>query len=57
MVLGEQAGGWLNAKKIQAANVASARIVSKRKDQHVFFNQMNELVHIQSDASKITRLR
>jgi hypothetical protein len=35
MVLGEQAGGWLLAKKIQAANVASARIASKRKDQQV----------------------
>ena len=27
MVLGEQAGGWLLTKKIQAANVASAHIV------------------------------
>jgi XapX domain-containing protein len=35
MVLGEQAGGWLLAKKIQAANVDAASIASKRKDQQV----------------------
>jgi XapX domain-containing protein len=35
MVLGEQAGGWLLAKKIQAASVTSARIASERKDQQV----------------------
>jgi XapX domain-containing protein len=35
MVLGEQAGGWLNATKMQAAKVASARIVGKRKDQQI----------------------
>jgi len=35
MVLGEQAGGWLNAKKIQAANMASARIADERKDQRI----------------------
>ena len=33
MVLGEQAGGWLLAKKITASNVASTRPVEKRKDQ------------------------
>jgi XapX domain-containing protein len=33
MVLGEQAGGWFSAKKIQATNVASAHIVGDRKDQ------------------------
>jgi XapX domain-containing protein len=33
MVLGEQAGGWLLTKKIRATNVASAQIVSDRKDQ------------------------
>jgi XapX domain-containing protein len=33
MVLGEQAGGWLTTKKIQATNVASAHIVGDRKDQ------------------------
>lgn len=33
MVLGEQGGGWLLTKKIQAANVASAHIVAERKDQ------------------------
>jgi XapX domain-containing protein len=33
MVLGEQAGGWLLTKKIRATNVASAQIVSERKDQ------------------------
>jgi len=32
MVLGEQAGGWLYTKKIQATNVASAHIVGDRKD-------------------------
>jgi XapX domain-containing protein len=35
MVLGEQAGGWLLTKKIQATNVASAHIVAENKDpQH-----------------------
>jgi XapX domain-containing protein len=33
MVLGEQAGGWLLTKKIQATNVASLYIVSEHKDQ------------------------
>jgi XapX domain-containing protein len=33
MVLGEQAGGWLLAKKIQATNAASAHIVGERQDQ------------------------
>ncbi len=33
MVLGQQAGGWLLAKKIQAANVASFNVVSEHKDQ------------------------
>jgi XapX domain-containing protein len=33
MVLGEQAGGWLLTKKIQAANVASAHMVAENKDQ------------------------
>jgi XapX domain-containing protein len=33
MVIGEQAGGWLLAKKMQAANVASAHIAGERKDQ------------------------
>ena len=33
MVLGEQAGGLLLTKKIQATNVASAHIVGKCKDQ------------------------
>jgi XapX domain-containing protein len=32
MVLGEQGGAWLFAKKIQAANVASTHIASVRKD-------------------------
>jgi XapX domain-containing protein len=35
MVLGEQAAGWLNAKKIQAANMASARIADERNDQRI----------------------
>jgi XapX domain-containing protein len=35
MVLGEQAGEWLNAKKLQAANVASVRVVDERKDQRI----------------------
>ncbi len=30
MVLGEQAGGWILAKKIQVTNATSAQIVSKR---------------------------
>jgi XapX domain-containing protein len=33
MVLGEQAGGWLLTKKIQATNVASPHTVGRRKDQ------------------------
>jgi XapX domain-containing protein len=33
MVLGEQAGGWLHNRKIQATNVASAHIVAQNKDQ------------------------
>jgi XapX domain-containing protein len=33
MVLGEQAGGWLLTKKIQATNVASFHVVGERKDQ------------------------
>ena len=33
MVLGEQAGGWLLAKKTQATNVASVHTGSERKDQ------------------------
>jgi XapX domain-containing protein len=32
MVLGEQGGAWLLAKKIQAANAAPACIASVRKD-------------------------
>jgi XapX domain-containing protein len=33
MVLGEQGGGWLLTKKIQAANVASTHIVAEHEDQ------------------------
>jgi XapX domain-containing protein len=33
MVLGEQAGEWLLAKKIKASSAASGRIVEKRTDQ------------------------
>jgi len=33
MVLGEQAGGWLFTKKMQATSVASAHIVGEHKDQ------------------------
>jgi XapX domain-containing protein len=33
MVLGEQAGGRLLTKKIQATNAASFHLVSERKDQ------------------------
>jgi XapX domain-containing protein len=33
MVLGEQAGGWLFAKKILATNVASAHVVGECKDR------------------------
>jgi XapX domain-containing protein len=33
MVLGEQAGGWLLAKKIEATNVASAYVLGEPKDQ------------------------
>jgi XapX domain-containing protein len=33
MVLGEQTGGWLLAKKIQATNVASAYGLGEPKDQ------------------------
>lgn len=32
MVLGEQGGAWLLAKKIQTAIVVSARVASERKD-------------------------
>ncbi len=33
MVLGEQAGGWLPTKNIQATNLASVHILGERKDQ------------------------
>ncbi len=33
MVLGEQAGGWLLAKKVKASHLASTRLVEKRKDR------------------------
>ena len=33
MVLGEQAGGWLLTKNIQATNLASVHILGERKDQ------------------------
>jgi XapX domain-containing protein len=33
MVLGEQVGGWLHTKKIQAANVAFFSIFSEHKDR------------------------
>ena len=33
MVLGEQGGGWLRAKKIQATNTASVYMVGEVKDQ------------------------
>jgi XapX domain-containing protein len=33
MVLGEQGGAWLLAKRIQAANVPSAHVAIERKDQ------------------------
>jgi len=32
MVLGEQGGAWLLAKKIQTATVVSAHVASERKD-------------------------
>jgi XapX domain-containing protein len=32
MVLGEQAGEWFHTRKIQPSNVASAHIVSERKN-------------------------
>jgi XapX domain-containing protein len=34
MVLGEQSGGWLLTKKMQATNVVSPHIVGERKDQY-----------------------
>ena len=33
MVLGEQAGGWLLAKKMQATNVASVSVLAESKGQ------------------------
>jgi XapX domain-containing protein len=33
MVLGEQTGGWLLAKKMQATNLASAYVLGEPKDQ------------------------
>jgi XapX domain-containing protein len=33
MVLGEQAGGWLLAKKMSATNLASAYVLGEPKDQ------------------------
>ena len=33
MVLGEQGGQWLQTRKMQAANVASAQIVIEHSDQ------------------------
>ena len=33
MVLGEQAGGWLSAKNIQATNATPAHIAGQSKDQ------------------------
>jgi len=32
MLLGEQAGGWVLAKKIEATNVASVPVVAEGKD-------------------------
>jgi len=32
MVIGEQGGAWLLAKKVQAANMASTHVASIRKD-------------------------
>jgi XapX domain-containing protein len=33
MVLGEQGGSWLLAKKIEATNMASVQVLGERKDQ------------------------
>jgi XapX domain-containing protein len=34
LVLGEQSGGWLLTKKMQATNVVSPHIVGERKDRY-----------------------
>jgi XapX domain-containing protein len=44
MVLGEQAGGWLHAKKFQVPNLASAHIVGDHNNQL-------QRPHVQSPSS------
>jgi hypothetical protein len=48
MVLGEQAEGWLLAKKIQATNMASAYVLGAPKDQQ-------QLPHMHSVISAVRR--
>jgi XapX domain-containing protein len=42
MVLGEQAGGWLVAKKVPSSNLASAHLVDQRRDQQTEMNEKRE---------------
>jgi XapX domain-containing protein len=49
MVLGEQAGEWLIAKKAQAKNVAASHIVNERKDQqHPNMQSLRSVLHQRS---------
>jgi XapX domain-containing protein len=48
MVLGEQAGGWLLAKKIQVRTVASAYALGEPKDQQ-------QRPHMRSEISAASR--
>jgi XapX domain-containing protein len=48
MVLGEQAGGWLLAKKIQDTNVTSAYVLGEPKDQR-------QRPHMRSGISAVRR--
>jgi XapX domain-containing protein len=47
MVSGEQAGGWILAKKIQVRAVASARVAGERKDQQQPLNMQSEILPVQ----------
>jgi XapX domain-containing protein len=47
MVLGEQAGGWLSAKKTQATNPAPSHVVAESKDrqQHPNLQSVTSPMH------------
>jgi XapX domain-containing protein len=47
MVLGEQAGGWILAKKILATTAASSQIAAERKDQQQPLNMQSLVASVQ----------